>query len=195
MQHFPPSSIYCYQNVRANFSLWTANLKTTSLTFPSVTPRTAVSSCWTYGCPLDPCLPPIFHSWQPHCAPAATAQISLSARLQFKEKLCSSCLFWFKWFMHGKGRATFLIPTQGSSSETNTGCQIQLRKRTFHCGGNRAAFGLSSFRFWGAPDSWDWTLTWPTCHVWLVWTLSASVCVVACVSEWVFACGGNGEVV
>lgn len=88
--------------------------------------------------------------------------------------------------MHGKGRATFLIPTQGSSSETNTGCQIQLCNRTFHCGGNGAAFSLSSFRFWGAPDSWDWTLTWPTCHVWLVWTLSASVC--GCVCVWVSVC-------
>lgn len=39
-----------------------SKLKTTSLTFPSVTLQTAVSSCHTYGCPLGCCLHPICHS-------------------------------------------------------------------------------------------------------------------------------------
>lgn len=136
MQHLPPSSIYREQNVKANFLLWTASLKNTSLTFPSVTPQTAVSSCLTYGCPLD-LFTPHFSLWQHHCAPAVVAPISLSLVSHLGEKQGFSCFSSGCLCMARQANVPHgLIPTLPSSSETNTGCQIQLRNRMFHCGGN-----------------------------------------------------------
>lgn len=69
-----------------------------------------LSLCYSSNCcflmpdiwlPTGALLTPHFSLWQPHCAPAAVAPISLSLVSHSGEKQGASCLFWSKWFMHG----------------------------------------------------------------------------------------------
>lgn len=173
MQHLPPSSIYPEQNVKANFPLWTASLKTTSLTFPSVTPQT-VSSCLTYGCLLDLFTPPFFTLTASLCTSRCSPNLPFSS-IPFRGKTrFLLLLFWL--FMHGTAgqrasrvntNTTVLIRDQHRLSNTVTQQNVPLWRKWQH--------SASRFTFWTAPDSWDWTLTWPTCHVWLVWTVCVYV--------------------
>lgn len=114
-------------------------LKTNSLTFPSVTLQTAVSSCRTYGCPLARCLPPIFHSdnltvhqpLQPQ-SPCLSYSIQGKNRVPLApagpRRLCTA-----RW---GNVPHRLISAALQSSSETNACCQIQLHNRMLHCGGN-----------------------------------------------------------
>lgn len=123
-----------------------------SLTFPSVTPQTAASLSWTYGCPLASSLPLHFSLWQPQCATTTRCSHSLPG----------SCI-WTEWFTPGVPH--WLISAAQSSSDSGPGCQEQLCNRMFHCWRKQGSDQPLTLHILKRSQQLPVDLTGPTCHV------------------------------
>lgn len=117
--------------------------------------------------------PPHFSIWQPHWAPAAVAPNWLPLISRSGEKQSSSCLFWSKWIIHGKGRATCVIAVyqhEGSSSETRTQACKTVTQQNFPL--RRTQCRILPLEFHFLNDSrqlrLDLNLTHMPCLAWLI---------------------------
>lgn len=96
------------KNVKGNFRFWTASLKPPLWPFALLLLKMLFPHAGHMAAHWTAVYPPHFSIWQPHWAPAAVAPNWLSLISHSEEKQDSSCLFWSKWIIHGKGRPTCL---------------------------------------------------------------------------------------
>lgn len=108
---------------QGKLSFLDSKFKTTSLTFRSVTPQNAVSSCRTYGRTLDCCLPaPFFNLTASLSASRCSPKLAVS-NIPFRGKtgFLLPLLVQVDYSWQGQANVPHrLIPTRGSTSETKT---------------------------------------------------------------------------
>lgn len=177
-----------------------SKLKTTSLTFPSSTLRTAVSSSPDIWLPTGLLFTPHFSLWQARFAPAVEAPVSLVLVSHSREMEGDSCFCWLKWFWRGatghRASSTVL-----SSSDTNAGCRMRLHNSVLR-GGNRATF--APFTLYNLKCTTqlrlDFNLAHKPCLTCLAVYEGEVVCMCGCVCLWLSVCmrwngvshGGSG---